>query len=108
MPQLIFKGIAKEAVKGISEKLVNELQEIIACPRDYFTLEVPETAYVLDGQEVSGNPLIQVNWFDRGQSVQDRTAAAIDKHVRQAGYNQIEIFFVRLAEPSYYENGRHY
>lgn len=108
MPQLIFKGITKEAVKGISKKLVDELQEIIVCPRDYFTLEVPETAYILDGQELSGNPLIQVNWFDRGQDVQDRTAATIDKYIRQAGYEQVDIFFIRLAEDCYYENGSHY
>lgn len=108
MPQIIFKGIKKEDVKLISKGLVDELQQIVDCPRDYFTLEVPETIYLSDGEEIAGNPLIQVNWFERGQNVQDRVAATITRYIQQAGYPQVDIFFVPLTENNYYENGTHF
>lgn len=57
---------------------------------------------------MAGAPLIQVNWFDRGQTVQDAAAQAIDHAVRSTGYEQIEIFFVVLDETKYYENGNHF
>lgn len=108
MPQIIIKGMKKEDVKVVSKDLVDELQNIVECPRDYFTLEVPETIYISDGDEIAGNPLIQVKWFDRGQEVQDRVAAAITSHIRQVGYQQVEIFFILLEKNRYYENGEHY
>ncbi len=40
MPQIIIKGMDVNSVKGISRSLVDELAEIIGCPRDYFTIEV--------------------------------------------------------------------
>ena len=108
MPQLIIKGMALPDVKTISRALTEELAEIIGCPRDYFILEVPAGIFVFDGQEVSITPLIEVKWFDRGQEIQDRTASALCRHIRSAGYEQVEIFFTVLDPPRYYENETHY
>ena len=108
MPQLIIRGMKKECIQAISKTMVDELTNIIGCPRDYFTIEFLETCFIKDGLEVTGSPLIQVNWFDRGQTIQDAAAQAIDRAVRSAGYEQIEIFFVVLNETKYYENGIHY
>ena len=108
MPQLIMRGVAKEDVKKLSTLLVDGLQEIVGCPRDYFTLEVMESTFIFDAAEVKGTPLIQVNWFDRGQEVQDKAARVIDTCLRQIGYEHVEIFFIPLRENNYYENGRHY
>ena len=108
MPQLILKGIEIQDVKLISKDLVDELQEIIECPRDYLTLEVSRGTFIADGEEISTTPMIQVNWFDRGQAIQDLVAAAITRHIQQAGYSQVEIFFNLLEKHSYYENGEHY
>jgi hypothetical protein len=108
MPQLIIRGMKKEHIQAISKTMVDELTSIVGCPRDYFTIELLESRFIQDGLEVTGSPLIQVNWFDRGQTVQDAAAQAIDRAVRSAGYEQIEIFFVVLDEARYYENGKHY
>ena len=62
----------------------------------------------MDGQKIEITPLIQVNWFDRGQKVQDEAAAAIYRHVKGAGYSNVETFFVVLEEARYYENEKHY
>jgi len=108
MPQLIIRGLEKTEVQKISKLLVDELTVVIGCPRDYFTIELLASTFIRDGEEVAGTPLIQVNWFDRGQAIQDQAAAAIDHHIRALGYNQIEIFFTVLQEAKYYENGKHY
>ena len=38
MPQLIFKGLPGKDVQAFSTALIDELAQIIDCPRDYFTL----------------------------------------------------------------------
>ncbi|HWR41767.1 DUF1904 family protein [Sporomusa sp.] len=108
MPQLIIKGMKLEKIKDISKPLVDELQEIIGCPRDYFTIEAVNSMFIMDGQQTGITPFVQVNWFDRGQEVQDRVAAIICRHVMSAGYSQVETFFVVLEESRYYENQTHY
>ncbi|HMM22309.1 MAG TPA: DUF1904 domain-containing protein [Selenomonadales bacterium] len=108
MPQIIIRGMDEAPVKAISGGLVDELTEIVGCPRDYFTIELLPSIFIADGKAVEGTPFVQVNWFDRGQAVQDRAAAAIDRHIRGAGYRQTDIFFLVLQEQKYYENGRHY
>lgn len=104
----IIKGMDVHSVKGISRLLVDELTAIIGCPRDYFTIEVSVNPFIMDGQETAITPLIQVNWFDRGQNVQDEAAAAIYRHVKRAGYSHVETFFIVLEEARYYENEKHY
>ncbi len=108
MPQLIIKGMELEKIKGISKPLVDELQEIIGCPRDYFTIEAVNSGFIMDGQQTEISPFVQINWFDRGQEVQDQVAAAIYRHIMSVGYSHVETFFVVLEENRYYENQTHY
>lgn len=108
MPQLIIKGMNIETIKQISKPLVDELTEIIGCPREYFTIEAVNSIFIQDGQEVSITPFVQVNWFDRGQAVQDKVAQAISRQLQRAGCPQVETFFVVLEESKYYENETHY
>lgn len=108
MPQLIFKGVNLDTVKEISIKLVNELSLITDSPRDFFTLECVETQFIFDGELTDLYPLIEVKWFDRGQSCKDRVAVTIDKALKPFGYTSTEIFFTALEKEDYYENGKHY
>ena len=108
MPQLIIKGLAIDKVKDISKVLVDDLQAIIGCPREYFTIEAVNSLFIMDGLQTKITPLVQVNWFDRGQEVQDKAAAAIYRRIQDVGYNDVEIFFIVLEEKRYYENGVHY
>jgi len=108
MPQLIIKGIPLPVIKACSNGLVDDLSLIIGCPRDHFTLEVPQTAYIFDGEESTGYPLIQINWFDRSQEVQDKAALAITRHFQQVGIEFLELYFIALKQTCYYENGCHY
>lgn len=107
MPQFLIKGMKVEEVQKISTQMVDELEEIIGCPRDYFRIELVDSILIRDGDIVAGCPLVQVNWFDRGQEVQDKVALSITNNIQDAGYEQVEIFFIVLERDKYYENGTH-
>ena len=94
MPHIIIKGMSIADVQKISKKMIDELEIIIDCPREYFTLEVAESTFIVDGEMVSKDPFVQINWFDRGQEVQDKTVAAITEHICNAGYANVEMFFI--------------
>ena len=106
MPHIIIKGMSIADVQKISKKMIDELEIIIDCPREYFTLEVAESTFIVDGEMVSKDPFVQINWFDRGQEVQDKTAAAITEHICNAGYGNVEMFFIVLERNKYYEKGK--
>lgn len=107
MPHIIIKGMSMVDVQKISKQMIDELEIIINCPREYFTLEVAESTFIVDGERIAKDPFVQINWFDRGSEVQDKTAAAITKHICSAGYENVEMFFIRLERNNYYENGKH-
>lgn len=108
MPMLKFKAIEAEDVITISKKLIDELQELIQCPRDYFSLSVDRSVYIKDGEFVKGDPVVEVSWFDRGQEVQDKAAKIITKYVNSVEYPNVDIIFFVLDESKYYENGEHF
>lgn len=108
MPMLRFKGIKVDNVCKVSKELIDELQELIQCPRDYFSLEVIQSVYIKDGEIVEGAPVVEVSWFDRGQEVQDKAAKIITKYINSVGYQEVDVIFFLLEESRYYENGEHF
>ena len=108
MPILKFKAIEIERVCTISKKLIDELEELIQCPRDYFTLAIDRSIYVKDGEIVKGEPIVKVSWFDRGQDIQDKAAKIITKYVNSEGYKNVDVIFYTLDKSKYYENGEHF
>ncbi|WP_318502359.1 DUF1904 family protein [Bacillus sp. T3] len=108
MPQLIFKGIAVEQVKAISSVLVRELAELCHCEEDNFTLEIPQSTYVFNQEEVPAFPFIEVRWFERGQGMQDQFAEILTKHIQSLSVPEVEVAFSVFREAAYYYNGKHF
>lgn len=108
MPQLKIRGIKAEEICSISKELVDELVEIVDCPRDYFTIECIETTSVFDGKIVRTYPFIEVAWFDRGQQIQDMVAKTLTKYVNRLGIQDLDIAFTIFQGNRYYENGEHF
>lgn len=108
MPILKFNGVEPKKLCIISKELVDELEELIKCPRDYFSLEVIQAVYIKDGEFVDGSPRVEIAWFDRGQEVQDKTAKIITKYVNSIEYPNVDVIFSVLDEKKYYENGEHF
>lgn len=107
MPMLRIKGIKIEKIKSSSTILVEELHQIIGCPKDYFTLELIPNSFIYNGEIVNPPSIIEVAWFDRGQTIQNEVAKCITKHLGE-GLACLEIYFVKLNEDAYYENGVHF
>jgi len=108
MPQLKIRGIEAEKIKRISKDLVNDLTEIVGCPRDYFTIECYNTTSIFDGEIVDTYPFIEVAWFDRGQEIQDKVAKTITKYIQTLDIESLDIAFTIFEENRYYENGEHF
>lgn len=61
MPMLNFKAIEIEKLCIISKKLIDELEKLIQCPRDYFSLSIDRSVYVKDGEIVKGEAVVEVS-----------------------------------------------
>ncbi len=108
MPILTMKALSSDEVIKISKELVDELEATIKCPREYFTLEITNSTFVVDGEISKGYPIVDISWFDRGQEIQDEVAKIVTKHIGSLGYDTIDVIFHSLEEKRYYENGEHF
>lgn len=107
MPMLKVKGIPQQEVIKESKELIDDLVEIIECPRDYFSIEIINNTFVMDGETVAAPTIIEVAWFDRGQEVQDKVAKAITKYFKK-DRECLDVVFHSLKHNNYYENGEHF
>lgn len=108
MPQIKLRGVKTEKIMDISKNLIDELHEIIECPKDYLTIEVIHSTFISDGEVIDGYPYVEVGWFDRGQEIQDKVAVSITKLLQKVGYESVDIMFTTFKKESYYENGEHF
>lgn len=108
MPHLIVRGISPEKLCIINDPLIDELVEIIKCPKEYFELESIHTTAIRDGAVAEPYPFVEVAWFDRGQEVQDQVAAVITRHVNSLGIAEVGVAFKQYYRNCYYENGEHF
>ncbi|WP_313339687.1 DUF1904 family protein [Sedimentibacter sp.] len=108
MPALRLKAIDGKKALTISKQLIDELQELIQCPRDYFSIELVQSKFIMDGKFVGGSQMVDVLWFDRGQDIQDKAAKIITKHINSIGYKSVDVIFHSLEHSKYYENGEHF
>ena len=108
MPALKLKSIDENKVLSISKQLIDELQELIQCPRDYFSIELVQSKFIMDNKFVEGPQMVDVFWFDRGQEVQDKAVKIITKYINSIGYKSVDVIFHTLEENKYYENGEHF
>lgn len=111
MPHLRFRAVEFDTVKALSTALVDDLQPLMDCPREDFTLEHISTTFIFDGEVSDAYPFVEVLWFDRGQEVQDKVARKITEALRVAleePEQDVAVIFTALTASGYYDNGEHY
>lgn len=108
MPQLKLRGVEVKDVCKISAGMVQEMQELLECPKNYFTLECINSTYIMDGEIVKAYPTVEIAWFDRNQEVQDAMAKIVTKYIHLVGYKDVDVIFSVLEKKKYYENGEHF
>ena len=107
LPHIVFRGISIEQLKSISKPLVVELANVCDCGTDNFTLELPNSTFVCNGEETPAFPLIEVKWFERGQEIRDQFARILTKYLIEFKLPEIEVVFTVFSETAYYINGKH-
>jgi hypothetical protein len=108
MPTLKFSAVESKKICSISKSLVDELQMLLDCPRDYFNIESVQSVFIKDGEYVDGYPFVEISWFDRGQELQDKVAEIVTRYVHSLGYDDVDVIFTILQKERYYENGKHF
>ncbi len=109
MPHLKFRGIDKKVLIENSKELIDGLTEIIACNRDWFTVEHIETEYIFDGRIVSGYIFVEVSWFERDKETKNKTADFLTKFCKKYSSNRdTTVIFYPLLGENYYDNGEHF
>ncbi|MBN2898816.1 MAG: DUF1904 domain-containing protein [Clostridia bacterium] len=109
MPHIRVRSLDQKKLVSISKELIDQMEALIKCPRDYFTLEYVHSTFIMDGVEGAGGyPHVEVLWFDRGESVKLQVAEAITKLVKTVVDDDVCVYFVDMDKASYFENGQHY
>jgi hypothetical protein len=109
MPHIRIRSLNEAAVASLSQELPKTLAPLMKTPEDNFTVELIGTRFFSQGKVVEGDPMIEVQWFDRGQDTQDMCAAEITNLVRPHTKSEfIAVVFTSLPKTAYYENGTHF
>ena len=95
----------------LSKPLVDSLQELLTCPREDFTIEYIPAHFFAEGEPTSAWPFVEVLYFDRGETLQERVAEVVTSLVREVTGNvgqDVAVVFTHLDPRNYYDNGIHY
>jgi phenylpyruvate tautomerase PptA (4-oxalocrotonate tautomerase family) len=111
MPHLRVRALDITRLKKISTTLIDKLYPIMQCPPADFTIEHIPSEFVGPNKPY---PFVEVLWFNRGQDVQDKSAAIITKLVQteleegEEDNKDVAVVFHPLTASMYYDNGVHY
>lgn len=105
MPRIATTAIPIEIVRRASKPMLDELEALLDIPRAYFSIEVRQNPFVMDGEIVPGHPFVEVSLFDRGPEAEDRIARVITHHLQAAGCPNLDLYLIHLERCRYYEDG---
>ncbi len=110
MPHIRIRGIEKEVVTAVGKDLVNEMVDLMKCPKEAITLEYIETLYIDEGVENAGVlPLIEIAWFYRDQEVKQAVAEAVTKIIKsERELDRVVVYFTDMTKEHYFVNGGSY
>ncbi|WP_087019494.1 DUF1904 domain-containing protein [Thaumasiovibrio subtropicus] len=109
MPHLRIRAVESNIVQQLSTAFVDQLQPLMDCPREDFTIELVATQFFAEGEKTQAYPFVEVLWFDRGQETQDQVAKIITDLIKsQYACDDLAVIFTALTPATYYDNGEHY
>lgn len=103
MPFLRFRAVEEEKVAVISKNLVDELQSLIGCPREAFSLEAVHSTFVKDGEIIKGTPFVEVTWFDKGPDIQNNFVEILTENLSKVDIQNFRVLFYPLDDKRYYK-----
>jgi len=110
MPHIRIRGIEKEVVTAVGKELVDEMVDLMKCPKEAITLEYIETLYINEGVENTGIlPMVEIAWFYRGQEVKQEVAQAVTRIIKsQKPLDRVVVYFTDMIKEHYFVNGGAY
>ncbi|PZE19586.1 DUF1904 family protein [Paenibacillus xerothermodurans] len=100
MPYLRFTGFAGDSLRLLAPRMTQEFAQLVNIEREKVKIEL------IASEAITQVPLsLQIMMFPRKQETHDAIAAALHHILREAGYDQVHIFFVLLTPSLYYKNG---
>lgn len=110
MPHIRIRGLEKSVVVAVGKELVNEMVEVMKCPKSVITLEYIETLYIDEGVENTGVlPMVEIAWFDKGAEVKQEVADTITRLINsEKKVERLAVYFTDMTKENYFANGVHY
>ncbi|MGL4293745.1 MAG: DUF1904 family protein [Bacteroidales bacterium] len=108
MPTLRFHAVDAEKILPVSDSLLKELMRVYKLPADHFNLEIIPSQFIVNGSLKDGFPIVEVCAFQRTYDIQDEVAIIVYQHLKNAGYEDSELYFSYPNPRGYYGNGQHY
>ncbi len=109
MPHIKITGLESPTIKQLSKETSTSLSVSFQCPVDWIVFSNNNTTLYCNAEEVTNMVYVYIEWFDRGQSIQDEVAKILTSSILVHNPNlSIDIIFIKLEKSSYYENGVHY
>lgn len=100
MPQIILKGVEKEKIFKIKDKLIEELSEISNTPKDYFIIEIVDSTFLMYNQDMYA--LINIIQYKREKEVEEKMMSIVFENLRSIGYEEIEGYYTHIDKENYY------
>lgn len=106
MPFFRFHFVEETRLAVISRRMTDRIQQAVGCPREHIVLEAIRSVVVGDEGIKAGEwPLVEVDYFERPQAIQEAVAGIISECLREVGYGNSDVYFRYLCAENYYENG---
>lgn len=105
MPHVRIRNVEKEFLLSVSKRLTDRLQDCIGCERSWLTIEHEVCTAIRDGQEIAGNPFVQVLWFTRPAETARAVARILSEELR-GDAEFVTVIFSELPDTLYFENGQ--
>lgn len=104
MPHLRFRGFDEAILDQYAPSLIPTLAAAIGCPEVWITIESVPTRFLTVPQQ----PMVEVVWFPRMQSVQDEVARILYEAAISWVHPEPVVIFIPVAKKDYYEDGKNF
>jgi hypothetical protein len=104
MPHLRFRAFDEAILEQYAASLIPTLATAISCPESWITIEVVATRFLT----TPAQPMVEVVWFPRVQSVQDEVARILYEAAVAWVHPEPIVVFIPVAKKDYYEDGKNF
>jgi len=103
MPKIVVSGIDKETMKAAAPGILTGISETLACPCDWISLELVQSAYFDRDGEAEHCPMVELYWFKRPVETAKRVADILAGELARAGKPRVIIQVIDTLRENYFD-----